>query len=803
MRMSLNRPIIGAVAMFFIVIGGFASSASATSSTTLTLSTHTLLPDHAVVFHATGFEKSEAVQVRWLRASGPVLGTYHANASGKVVGNFVTPLPGAGATPTASVYVLGEKSHRIAHETVTLTCTDEWTDLSGGAWNTNKDWSSGHAPTATTHACITLAGTHNYVVTVSAAAASPTVKTLDVGTTATTRQTLELDANTSSTFTISSTAEILTSGKLILTDSGSGGTTTLAGGSLTNQGTLETEHGSGASRYVNVTLLNAATGTFLVDGPAYTDGDSPTAAPTATAASTFQDAPFTNEGHWDIAGGSSDLIVDQKVTQRGGTVSNAGLTELTGGSTVNESGGSGSGNPLSLFGGTIGDTGGTVSLDTYDDEQFSGNVPAGQTVTVTGNGSDVHLYLAANTTNDGTLTMTAANVNGDGGSNAWLVPSSGLVTLTNNGTLDAAEGIGWSRYLQVVLNNTASGTVDVNETNLYPQDALSTAGTVDVTALALLQTQNTSVDLTGGSIANSGTVQFSNVTLTDSGGAGTGAALNVNGGSLDDTGGTAALDIISDTTLTGSIPTGQTITVIGNGSSDIHLVLAGNTTNDGTLNLTSASINSDGGGNAWVTSSATATLTNDGTIDTLSGIGWSRYFTVSVTNASTGTFQVGDTATFSYASLSPTSGGATYFSPVQSLGSVTLNNDGTVDLLAGAPLLFNGDVYGQADFTQSSGTLDVNIDGSNSSILVQTGCSASGCQNESEQLGGTLSVAAQSDPGTEIYPIAANEFDGGGSALSGSFATVDAPGYTVTDNEGIGVDSANGDLATVSVIKNS
>src|SRR6185437_11996792 len=131
---------------------------------------------------------------------------------------------------------------------------------------------------------------------------------------------------------------------------------------------------------------------------------------------------------------------------------------------VNHTGGTTAGNPVEICGANLNATGGgSANFDfirgvtntvSCSGGNITGNIGATDTVRANNTGSSQMLVgVNTNITNDGTLKMIGTN-------DEQLV---GLTqTITNNGTFEIS-GSG-PRFVQALLNNTATGTVNINST---------------------------------------------------------------------------------------------------------------------------------------------------------------------------------------------------------------------------------------------------------------------------------------------------------------------------------------------------
>jgi hypothetical protein len=323
-----------------------------------------------------------------------------------------------------------------------VTCTDSWTNTSGGNFGTGTNWSTGSVPSSSDDACITATGT--YTVTDSA---TYSVNSLTLGGSNGT-QTLVLGSG--DTLGLLTDSTINTNGVLTLGDAGNGNST-LAGGNtvtLTNHGNLDTVLGGGGLRLVHLNVDNASDGTADV----------------ATNATALVDSPgttITNDGALTVdSGGTLSLISGgNSFHNDGGTVTNNGSV-LDRNGTFYQRGGTETGNAVALAPATLDDdTTARAASFTFTAGFLTGTgsspgIAAGQTVTVSASPGSVNLAVSP-FLNDGTVVL------GDAVSGNSTLGGGNSVTLTNHGNLDAVLGGGGLRLVQLNVDNASDGTVDV------------------------------------------------------------------------------------------------------------------------------------------------------------------------------------------------------------------------------------------------------------------------------------------------------------------------------------------------------
>ena len=151
---------------------------------------------------------------------------------------------------------------------------------------------------------------------------------------------------------------------------------------------------------------------------------------------------------------------------------------------------------------------------------------------------------------------------------------------------------------------------------------------------ALTLTNASAVLVNSGSLSNSGRVALSaGASFTQTAGALTGQPVAITAGTLSDTAGTGAFDLLGNSNLSGTIPAGQTVTVLGNASGTASTTLTGPVTNNGTLILD----NTTGGDWASVTG---ATLTNNATIKSQVEGSSNNFLEAPVLNETTGNINI-------------------------------------------------------------------------------------------------------------------------------------------------------------------
>ena len=619
---------------------------------TLTLSTGNALPGANVTFTGTGYADGESVTLHENSTSGPALKTVTASGTGTISGSFVVPVPSG--TVINAVVALGATSAKQGWAPLSSGCTDDWVSPVSGNWNTASAWSTGAVPGGSDEACIIAPG--RYTVTMNN---NDTVNSLIVGG-ATGAQTLDVQAAGPGTVQLTTTSGIAIhkTGVFSLDSLDADNYSMVNGGTITNDGTLSTVQGAGSTRYLRASIVNNADGTLLIGG-ADTRFD--------------QSNTLTNNGTFTVSPGASLSIACNGTTvvnQAAGTVTNNGTLYMDCGS-WNQSGGTLTGNPVVLQAVTLTDSAGTGALTLQCTNTLAGTVPSGQTVTVLANGcGSAQTNLSGTVTNDGTLSLDSL-----GGSISAMINGG---TLVNDGTFSTVQDAGSTRYLR--SNITNNGTVSIGSAStVFDQTyTLTNNGTFGVSAgagLSISCNGGTVFDQTAGTVTNNGSLYMDCGSWNQSGGTLTGNPVVLQAVTLTDSAGTGALTLQCTNTLAGTVPSGQTVTVLGNGCGNAQANLSGTVTNDGTLILDSADPTQ------WSMING-GTLVNDGTFSTLQDAGETRYLRSNITN--NGTVSIGS---------ADTRADQTY----------TLTNNGTFGVSAGAGLSIS--CNGGTVFDQTAGTV--------------------------------------------------------------------------------------------------
>jgi len=634
------------------------------------------------------------------------------------------------------------------------TCTDSWTGTAGdGLWTTAANWGAG-VPGSSSVACIQLAGTYTVTIIGSASAA-----VLELGATSG-QQTLDVSgAGTQSTLSLSTATGSDIAGHGVLEIDNGTGNAILAGGStvtLANDGSFETLGTTGANDFLRVNLTNDSGGTVDVAG-----------------ASTLQDSgtTTTNNGSFTVASGDSlDLSSSSNFTDSGGTLANKGSLDLSGG-TFTQSGGTESGNAVQLSSSTLTDSAGAGSFSLVSSDNLAGTIPSGQTVTVLGSSAtgQADTTLAAGVTNHGTLALNSQPT-----ANAILAGGN-TVTLTNNGTFETLGATTAADYLRTNLTNTAGGTVDISGVTTFQDSGTTTTNNGSFTVASgdsLDLSSSSNFTESGGTLADKGSLDLSSGTFTQSGGTESSNAVQLSGSTLTDSAGTGSFSLVSSDNLAGTIPSGQTVTVLGDSASgQADTTLTAGLTNNGTLAVDSTST-----ANAILAGGNTVTVTNHGTFETLGATSASDYLRTNVTNTAGGTVDISGVTTLQDSATATTNN-----------GTFTVASGANLDLSSGSSFADSGgtlankgslDVSG-GTFTQSGGTESANAVQLSGSTLTDSVGTGSFSLVSSDNLGGTI-------PSGQTVTVLANSASGQAST------TLDA---ALTNNGTLAIDSASSAIA--------
>ncbi len=452
----------------------------------------------------------------------------------------------------------------------------------------------------------------------------------------------------------------------------------ISSGTLTNSGTITSEAAEGGShRYIEGSVTN--TGTLNIDSDTEYNATS---------------ALLTNEGTLNVAEG-----VALTVSGSGAVANDAGniATGATGavlmepGTSFTQGAGTTSGTlPVIVRDGALAYTGSGASTIAQRGESgtLSGNISSGQSLLIEStNGEHAKTTASASFTNGGTITLTKTESNNN---NARLAIASG--TLTNSGTItsEAAEGTG-HRFIEGNLTN--KGTLQINSSTEYNAKGatLTNEGTIDLAeGVTLSVSGSATVINNAGTIAGtgSGALSQSGGTFKNGSGKTTGSEpVILNNVALYPGNGVTTIALRGEkSTLIGTVNSGQILSIQSTCNSHAKTTASASFTNYGTIRLT----NGDGCGNNATLDLSGNTLTNKGTVNSANPHGGARTIEGAVTNEGTLSLGGGETlkvtSTYTQTSngtLQVKVGSATSFGALSVSGSATIA--GTLTVIQKAP----------------------------------------------------------------------------------------------------------------------
>ncbi len=622
-------------------------------------------------------------------------------------------LPRAGTPIVFAIVALAA----LAAPALAAAACDQWTNTSGGSWDTGANWSSG-TPTPTSDVCIQAGGTYTVTMSDNVSVGSLTLGNSSGGGT----QTLDVDATpgNNATLTLGANSTINQTGLLEMDSPTDGYTSFLSSAAtavtLDNFGSLIAQSESGNANYLRVALVNESTGTITVaSNTLYSDSG----------------YPLTNKGTFttDSKQGSaiptfamdngSDLFTNQ------GTVNNNGTLILSSNASFTQNGNE-TGNPVEIFSaGLLSDISGTGSFQLADSAGLTGTIPAGQTVTAEAfPGHNSTVYVSGTVSNYGTLVLDSPT---NGYTSFLAAASTGTNVLDNYGTLIAQSESGNANYLRVALFNESTGTITVASNTLYSDSGypLTNKGTFttdskQVTAIPTFAMDNGSDLFTNqGTVNNNGTlILSSNASFTQNGNE-TGNPVEIfSAGLLSDISGTGSFQLADSAGLTGTIPAGQTVTAEAFPGHNSTVYVSGTVSNYGTLVLDSPT----NGYTSFLAAASTGTnvLDNYGTLIAQSESGNANYLRVALFNESTGTITVASNTLYSDSGYPLTNKG-TFTTDSKQVTAIptfamdngsdlftnqgTVNNNGTLILSSNASFTQNGNETGNPVEIFSAGLL--------------------------------------------------------------------------------------------------
>ncbi|MEQ8733484.1 MAG: Calx-beta domain-containing protein [Rhodospirillaceae bacterium] len=513
-----------------------------------------------------------------------------------------------------------------------------------------------------------------------------------------------------------SAALVIDSGLVV----GTGNDTGLISGGVTvnSGGTLEVRS-TGGTAELNVTGAISNDGIVLID--------STSGANTVTLDLTGGSLTNNSGGIFSVtagAGGNRALI--GTVNNNSGGIFNVdGILNYSGGTLTNAAGGIvniGAGAKLNIASGATLSNSATVNVSGGELE-IDGTLTSSDTLNFEGiSGNNAVFDLDVDYTNSSTIVLTST----DSGNTAGLEIEAGD-TLTNSGIFQTDGTAGTARTIDGDFTNTSSGTLDINVDTTYSGGTLTIASssTFDVASGAdFTVSSGGTVDIDGnlsgsGNLINSGTVNFNAFSTSN--------ALN---SFTNNSGGLILMD---------SAGSGDVLT----------LTVANNSSNAGTIRFDSSLVAFT---NTLAVGAGTGTLTNTGTIETLSDGSGEPYLINAIVDNS-GTLDVdGD--------LSIDWGGANKFISsgtitVGSTSTLTFNSSNTaadaIDLQSGGSVTIDS---GSTFFTDAT-------DVTNAGTIVINGTFNTGGGDLTNNTGGSISGSGSLNLSGGSY------FDGGGSNTFG------------------------------------
>jgi fibronectin-binding autotransporter adhesin len=439
-------------------------------------------------------------------------------------------------------------------------------------------------------------------------------------------QTLSIQNNVNQNASTTAGASFTNAGKIVLTDApganGESVTLALSAGTLTNSGTITTEEDQSGARVLQGSIVN--TGTIAIDQS--TDYNA-------------AKAHLANEGALNVAGGKSLSVSNEgSVTNgAGGSIAagTSGVVFLESGTAFTEGAGTTSGTlPVVIEDGSLDYTGAGSSTIAQRNtgNTLAGTSSTGQALLIENNVNQNASTTATSFANGGTITLTDAP--GTNGENVSLVT---LGTLTNTGTITAAADLGGTRSVKGDVVN--KGTIDIDAPSQFngTEGLLTNEGPLNLGEgdQLVVGGEGSVINGAGGQInatGNSDVFLEGKTSFTEGAGTTSGtlpviiesAALHFTG-----TGSSTIAQRDTGNTLSGSLASGQTLSLQNNTNQNASTTAGASFTNAGKIVLTDA----PGANGESVTLALSAgTLTNTGTITTEVDQGGGRFLQGNVTN---------------------------------------------------------------------------------------------------------------------------------------------------------------------------
>jgi hypothetical protein len=526
----------------------------------------------------------------------------------------------------ASVGVAGLLAASMPTGALASGCTDSWAKAESGAWSTPEDWSTGSVPAAADEVCITVPG--EYAVTLTGSVSAKSL-TLGASSGAAKQKLLVGGPLLSGTLSLGASSAINHQGVLDLESVLGASAVVQAPAEAPIMSAGEVLASAGDVNYLEAPLTNAASGVVEVkSGELRQDHNTTT----------------VNEGVFQVESGavfaattSKDLFVNDGGAA-GGVVDD-GTVELTGDASWTQDGGE-SGGPVEIFNsGRLTDEGGAGSFYLLDTAGLSGTIPKEQMVSAEALPShNAQIDIFGTVLNEGALLLDSPA----GGGVAELVEAEGSSKIDSSGVLRSQSESSAIDHLKVALTNEASGVVEVKSGELRQDQNTTTVneGVFQVESGAVFAaTTSTDMVVNEGSLVAGGLVSLSGDASwrQEAGSAAqSGNPVEIfNSGALTDVSGGGSFDLLDTAGLSGTIPSGQTVSAQALSGHNATVQLSGGeVTNDGTFVLDEPSA-----GSAAVVGGTT--FLNKGVIEAQAALSTDvNYLEAPLTNAASGVVEV-------------------------------------------------------------------------------------------------------------------------------------------------------------------
>lgn len=690
--------------------------------------------------------------------SGALAGTLVRTASGGAAtfDDLAIDQPGIGYTLRATALGMGSDT-TASFDVVPPAGTIVWANAAGGNWSNPANWSGGVVPSAIETAAITLPGTYTVTLDVG-----DTIGGLQLGASSGTQTLLAA----SRTLHVSGTTQVNANGVLDWRAS------TLAGGTLTNAGTVQVN----GSSTVDVGVVTSPTSRIRVQGNGIYG------ATVLTVSNSF-----TNNGAIELTDTTSSF---------GATLSMPAGTTLVNGPGGTVEAAVGAAGPRTL----------TLTLDNQ------GTVTLNRALTLNRTG--------AAQTNSGTINVTAGDLTisqtGLGSSfttSGVISIAEGRALLLTGGSFDYAAGtiVGGGTLSLTTTNVTITPLLSTGSVGLsLANAAVSGAGTLTVAASTALEIKASTISVPfvnqglvtvhGSSTLSGAVTNAAGAALRAQGNGIYGAAFLTVANSFTNDGAIVLTDTASSFGATLTMPAGATLTNAAGGTIDAAAGFAGARTltlaldNQGTVTLNRPLTINRGG----------AVHTNSGSVDvsggdlTLTQSGGGASFTM----AGAGTVTIGPTQTFAVSGgafnyTSGTISGGTF-----SVSSVAVTSTQPFNTATAALILISSTWGGSGAITVNGATaLDVRASTISAPLVNQASIRVNGSSafngGFSNPPGATLTIQGNGIYGAAFLTVGTSFTNAGGIVLtdtSSAFgATLSMPaGATLTNASGATIEAAVG-----------